>query len=193
MWGLDISEEMLRYVPPGIRTKAGSMTDLPFPDAHFATFPPDLVLPCLLAGTPPKACTECGAPWRRVVEATGELIQQANGPGTITAHRDAKGKHGATSVFETGFKQERRTVGWEATCEHGDDSARALVLDPFSGAATTGLVSAQLGRDFVGIELNPDYAEMGRRRISRWEADPSGSLGPPPKQIDGQIGMEIEG
>ncbi len=34
-WGLDISEEMLRYVPEGIHTRAGSMTELPFPDAHF--------------------------------------------------------------------------------------------------------------------------------------------------------------
>lgn len=35
IWGLDISEEMLRYVPPGIHTKAGSMTELPFDDGFF--------------------------------------------------------------------------------------------------------------------------------------------------------------
>ena len=35
LWGLDISEEMLRYVPAGIQTRAGSMTELPFPDAFF--------------------------------------------------------------------------------------------------------------------------------------------------------------
>jgi ubiquinone/menaquinone biosynthesis C-methylase UbiE len=35
IWGLDISEEMLRYVPPGIQTRAGSMTELPFEDAYF--------------------------------------------------------------------------------------------------------------------------------------------------------------
>ncbi len=35
IWGLDISEEMLRYVPAGIHTKAGSMTELPFADAYF--------------------------------------------------------------------------------------------------------------------------------------------------------------
>jgi ubiquinone/menaquinone biosynthesis C-methylase UbiE len=35
IWGLDISEEMLRYVPEGIHTRAGSMTDLPFEDAWF--------------------------------------------------------------------------------------------------------------------------------------------------------------
>jgi ubiquinone/menaquinone biosynthesis C-methylase UbiE len=41
LWGLDISEAMLRYVPEGIRTRAGSMTELPFEtgffDAAYAT------------------------------------------------------------------------------------------------------------------------------------------------------------
>lgn len=40
-----------------------------------------------------------------------------------------------------------------------------VVLDPFAGSGTTGLVALRLGRSFVGIELNPTYAEMARRRI----------------------------
>ncbi|MDR3702387.1 MAG: class I SAM-dependent methyltransferase [Candidatus Sulfopaludibacter sp.] len=35
LWGLDISEEMLRFVPPGIHTRAGTMTELPFEDGWF--------------------------------------------------------------------------------------------------------------------------------------------------------------
>ena len=35
LWGLDISEEMLRFVPPGIHTRAGSMTELPFENDFF--------------------------------------------------------------------------------------------------------------------------------------------------------------
>jgi ubiquinone/menaquinone biosynthesis C-methylase UbiE len=35
IWGLDISEEMLRFVPEGIHTRAGSMTELPFEDGFF--------------------------------------------------------------------------------------------------------------------------------------------------------------
>ena len=34
-WGIDISEEMLRFVPPGIHTRAGSMTQLPFENSFF--------------------------------------------------------------------------------------------------------------------------------------------------------------
>jgi len=41
----------------------------------------------------------------------------------------------------------------------------ATVLDPFSGAGTTCLVAAKLGRDSVGIELNPSYVEMARKRL----------------------------
>lgn len=42
------------------------------------------------------------------------------------------------------------------------------VIDPFGGSGTTGLVADRLGRNAVLIELNPEYAEMARRRI---EAD----------------------
>jgi malonyl-CoA O-methyltransferase len=35
VWGLDISKEMLRYVPEGVHTQQGSLTSLPFPNAHF--------------------------------------------------------------------------------------------------------------------------------------------------------------
>ena len=41
----------------------------------------------------------------------------------------------------------------------------AVVLDPFGGAGTVGLVAERFGRDSILIEINPDYAEMARRRI----------------------------
>lgn len=40
------------------------------------------------------------------------------------------------------------------------------VLDPFSGSGTTGMVALRHGRNYVGLELNPDYAELSRERIS---------------------------
>lgn len=67
----------------------------PYRGAHFATYPPKLIEPCILAGCP----------------------------------------------------------------ENG------MVLDPFLGAGTTGLVAARLQRDFIGIELNPEFAELARHRI----------------------------
>lgn len=40
-----------------------------------------------------------------------------------------------------------------------------IVLDPFMGSGTTGLVAKQLNRHFVGIELNPEFTELAYRRI----------------------------
>jgi DNA modification methylase len=42
-----------------------------------------------------------------------------------------------------------------------------LVLDPFAGSGTTGVVAVQLGRRFVGIELSEEYATMAEHRIER--------------------------
>lgn len=39
------------------------------------------------------------------------------------------------------------------------------VLDPFSGAATTGLAARQLGRSYIGIDLNRDFHDIGLRRL----------------------------
>lgn len=58
----------------------------PFPEAHFATFPPSLVEPCILAGTSAHGCcTECGAPRRRVVVAAVETPCPL--PAPLTRHR----------------------------------------------------------------------------------------------------------
>lgn len=72
---------------------------------------------------------------------------------TITT-RGFKGAHFAT------FPPELPETCIKAGCPPG-----GIVLDPFFGAGTTGLVADRLGRDCIGIELNPDYADMARRRI----------------------------
>lgn len=41
-----------------------------------------------------------------------------------------------------------------------------LVLDPFTGSGTTGMVAKQLGREFIGFEVNPEYAKMAEKRIN---------------------------
>lgn len=39
-----------------------------------------------------------------------------------------------------------------------------IVLDPFFGSGTTGRVAAANGRDYIGIELNPDYVQIANRK-----------------------------
>ena len=42
-----------------------------------------------------------------------------------------------------------------------------IVLDPFSGSGTTGRVACKNNRFYIGIELNPDYAELSKRELAR--------------------------
>lgn len=49
----------------------------------------------------------------------------------------------------------------EASAAPGD-----LVMDPFTGSGTTGIVAARMGRSFVGLELNPEHVAISRRRIA---------------------------
>jgi site-specific DNA-methyltransferase (adenine-specific) len=43
-----------------------------------------------------------------------------------------------------------------------------LVLDPFAGSGTTGIAAALEGMRFCGIEQDPAYADIARRRIAYW-------------------------
>lgn len=47
----------------------------------------------------------------------------------------------------------------------------AVILDPFFGSGTTGLVAVQEGRKYVGIDLNPEYIDMAIDRISTYIGD----------------------
>lgn len=68
-----------------------------------------------------------------------------------------------------------QTVGWAPTCscrtpagdgwERIDAPRPCVVLDPFAGSGTTLLVAERLGRDSLGIELNPEYVAIAERRI----------------------------
>jgi len=51
------------------------------------------------------------------------------------------------------------------SCDCETNPEPAVILDPFLGAGTTAVVAEQLGRDWLGIELNPDYAHQAEHRI----------------------------
>ena len=52
--------------------------------------------------------------------------------------------------------------GIEALTDPGN-----TVLDPFAGSGTTGVACVQTGRNFIGIEIDPGYAEIARARIEK--------------------------
>jgi hypothetical protein len=151
-----------------------TVTTQPFPEAHFATFPEALIEPCILAGTSEHgACPECGSPWKRIVKKSGGTTGKS-----WHDHSDDLGsgmtqvKHGGgvgNAKDENGQGYKTETIGWEPTCKCVSNKPLkpCLVLDPFCGSGTTGVVALRYHRNFVGIELNPEYANMAERRISQ--------------------------
>ena len=55
-----------------------------------------------------------------------------------------------------------------------------VVLDPFSGSATTGMVALQEGRNYIGVDLNADYLDLATARVEQRRApqdpEPCGGL-----------------
>jgi DNA modification methylase len=129
----------------------------PYKAAHFATFPPKLVEPCIKAGTSERGvCPECGAPWRRVVERTGHVNgrEPAHQPGNTPTKQDSTGWAPLT----------RATDRWQPSCAHDAEPVPAVCLDPFAGSGTVGVVAQRLSRRAVLIDLNPDYIEQQLKR-----------------------------
>lgn len=167
----DASGESVTVSPGsgGTRNKRDvwEITTKPYPDAHFAVYPPELVVPCVEAGTSERGCcAECGAPLERDVERPSPPDQIRNrGEDTKMSYHSRQ--VGAGQALQDWYDDNpAETVGWSRTCEHEEAGVEpCLVLDPFAGAGTTGVVCSRLGRRFLGIELNEEYAEMARERI----------------------------
>lgn len=95
---------------------------------------------------------------------------------------DIHGKYTSNSYVPTGFRSKRDV--WSIPTQHYSGAHFAtfpeelprtcilagcpeggVVLDPFCGSGTTGKVAYDLGRSFIGIELNPEYAMLAEQRI----------------------------
>ena len=57
------------------------------------------------------------------------------------------------------------TMSIRLCCDECQRKGEATVLDPFAGSGTVGVVALRHQRNFVGVELNPDYAQMAVNRI----------------------------
>jgi DNA modification methylase len=111
---------------------------------HQATFPEALVERPILATCPERICVQCDRAWKRPARV-------------LTVHTN----EGARTV---------RKVGALQRCDCFAPTRPGVVLDPFLGTGTVGVVAERLGRDWLGIELNPAYAELAKARIGERRA-----------------------
>ena len=163
-WGKTVDERRPRTNADGSLSGANlrdvwTVATKPYPEAHFATFPPGLVEPCIKAGTSERGCCgECGAPWRRVVVKTSMEVD----PGP-------KGRVVRTQCSGTMTKAPTsRTTGWRPGCEcEAGEPVPCVVLDPFGGSGTTAETAYRLGRDWLLCEANEGYLGLIEKRMGR--------------------------
>ena len=138
---------------------------------HFATFPTKLITPCIKAGTSERGCCpKCTAPYAR--DTTSTIMATTRNPNM--EQRGTKHVDGGDSAMSNRQRTGHRpglipryvTRGWSPTCEcNAGRPVPAVVLDPFGGAGTVGMVSEQLGRDSVLVEVSAEYAAFAEKRI----------------------------
>jgi len=170
-YGQAIAPEGFREFSPTRNLRdVWTVTTKPYSGAHFATYPPDLIEPCIKAGTSEAGvCPECGAQWERVTKRIGSKSYRTG----KSADKASVGLITAFSGYEDGSRAPKFiTTGWQPTCEHGHDAVTAIVFDPFIGSGTTCMVARAWGRSGIGLDLSMDYLiNNARKRLQLSDLD----------------------
>ena len=130
-----------------------------FKESHFATFPEDLIKPLIEVACPQWICKKCGKIRRRIIERNVlEYKAKPYNAGTKFIH------HGEGKSTLNNSLVLRYMTGW-TDCGCGAGWEAGVVLDPFAGRGTVGIVAEKLGRNSILIDLNKDYCEMAYRGL----------------------------
>lgn len=137
----------------------------PFPMAHFAVFPESLCEKPIKAGCPEFVCRECGKPRKRITKT--DYIKNRPSAGNDKRSRnedrlsEARGHGGWRG---NNLLADVKTIGWtKCKCKAGFEPG--VVLDPFAGAGTVGVVAKSLGRRFILMDIKEDYIKMAKKRV----------------------------
>ena len=138
---------------------------------HPAIMPDELARIMLKTSLSEKGCCKkCHTPLKRKIKKTNipgrtkftkkSKYYSQTGPNSVTSLSSyIKGDGRTNTIVET--------LGWEPQCKCNFGKTTQLVLDPFSGAATTGSVALELGHSYIGIELYENYAKESIHRIEK--------------------------
>lgn len=141
-----------------------------FKESHFAVYPEELCETPIKAGCPEFICKKCGNPKVKELIPTEEYSKFL-GKGWHDHENDSSmGMGQQTRGFSSrkgnvnGIKK-YKDVEPNPTCDCNAGFDCGVVLDPFFGAGTTGLVALKQRKKFVGIELNSDYIKIAEKRL----------------------------
>ena len=155
------------YEPKRNKRSVWTVATRPYPGNHYATYPADLIEPCILAGCPETVCAECGAPYERVVEVDRtQKNRRYRDWRDIGWEKDENNRAKNTGNPVQCINPRAPTVvtlGFQPTCSCNADTRPGIVLDPFVGSGTTCLVARKHRRHAIGLDLNFDYLNTNAR------------------------------
>jgi len=129
----------------------------PYKGAHYATFPPALIAPLILATCPRWCCPVCGQGWAPVVEKHGGRGHDWNADNREGKDRAIGGRYASESMPDN---YAVNVLGHRPTCDHPHTQAEAvpgIVCDPFVGSGTTVMVAKELLRRGIGFDISRPY------------------------------------
>jgi len=140
------------------------ITTKPYKEAHFATFPEDLVRPMIQAGCPEFICNKCGKVREKIYEEkTGMKYTEEGNPEGM--HRSKMKWNDSHPTKNPRFWSNTNVIALtDCNCNAGFTGG--IVLDPFFGSGTTGVVALKQNKNFIGVELNPEYIKLAEKRIN---------------------------
>ena len=153
--------------PTANKRSVWSVTTSVFKDDHYATFPKQLIVDCIKAGSSEHGCcATCGKPYIRILEKAGVFTDpRMKSKRGVELALDYRGESSAKGMLKTGELTIKKTVGWKKVCKcETKDIRKAVVFDPFAGTGTTLVLAEKLGRDSLGIELNPKNINLAESR-----------------------------
>jgi DNA modification methylase len=142
------------------------ITTKPFKEAHFAVYPEDLVSPMIEAGCPEFICKKCGKAREVILEKQLNIKQSDRVKCKMKKKAGQKIQEVNTAPTENLVEQYKKVGYSDCGCNAGWKNG--IVLDPFAGSGTTGLVARKLLRNFIGFEINPTYCAMANKRINSY-------------------------
>jgi len=150
----------------------------PFPESHFAVFPPTLVEPMIKAGCPQYICSKCGKAREKIYKVVGNQVtesmriagcdKEGNYYGKEQKDYDSAKANKPSETKRRILKSMSQIKEFEySNCGCNSPFKGGIVLDPFAGSGTVGVVAKRMGIKYILIDLNPEYCKMAEERLRK--------------------------